>query len=360
MPNETSYIMKKNKIVTFGEIMLRLSKPAHCRLFQGSTFKENYGGSEANVSVSLATLGDDVEYITRVPDNLIGTNVCLKLNEYNVSTAHVVRGGDRLGTYFFEGAAAMRNSCVVYDRQDSAFYSLRPEMIDWHQTLQGAGILHTSGISCAVSQGALDTVMAAISAAEDEGLTISFDINYRKNLWKYGRKAEDVLPEACRHADIIFGDQGEYEILSGMKRVPFTASDSNYSMDLDAFKAYFEAVQALYPKCKKFVMACRNQITSNHHTLSGLIFTNGKLYSTRIYDITEVVDPMGVGDAFIAAYLHSYMKWGDDNQHCLDFSLAASAVKNSIVGDFNLVDEEEINRIMNDDDEDFKIYAELD
>ncbi len=349
----------KDKIVTFGEIMLRFSRPDRYRLCQSHMYRENYGGSEANVSVSLATLGDNVEYITRVPDNPVGRNACLRLNEYNVSTDHVVRGGKRLGTYYFEEAAAMRNSSVVYDRSDSAFYSIEPQMVDWASILDDAFIFHTSGISTGVSNSAFWTTFAGIHEARRKGVLVSFDINYRKNLWNYGVRAEDVLPDLCQFADIIFGDQGEFEKISGLPRVPFTATDENYELDLDAFELYFRKVARMYPRCKKFVMAVRNQISSNHHTLTGFIFAEGKLYHTRIYDINPVIDPMGVGDAFIAAYLHAYTHWGDDNQHCLDFSLAASAMKNNVVGDFNLVTEEEINRLMTGDNEDFKVYAEL-
>ena len=349
----------KEKIVTFGEIMLRLSKPSRQRLSQGHVYTENYGGSEANVSVSLATLDDNVEYITRVPDNTMGRNVCMKLNEYNVSTDHVVLGGDRVGTYFFEEAAAMRNSGVVDDRNNSSFYSIEPQMVDWENILADAAILHTSGISAGVSNSAFWTTYAGIHTAKKLGVMVSFDINYRKNLWHYGVRAEDVLPDLCKNADIIFGDQGEYEKISGLPRVPFEATDDRYEIDLAAFDDYMRRASAMYPRCKKFVMAARNQISSNHHTLTGFIYADGKLYHTRIYDIDPVIDPMGVGDAFIAAYLHAYIHWKDDNQHCLDFSLAASAMKNNVVGDFNLVTETEIDRLMTGDNEDFKVYSEL-
>lgn len=349
----------KEKIVTFGEIMLRLSKPNRNRLCQSHTFSENYGGSEANVSVSLATMGDDVEYVTRIPDGLVGRNVCMRLNEFGVSTRGVVRGGDRLGTYYFEEAASMRNSSVVYDRNNSSFFSLEPSMIDWPKILDNARIYHTSGISAAVSNSAFWTTFAGIHAAKRKGVLVSFDINYRKNLWQYGVRAEDVLPDLCTFADIIFGDQGEYEKISGLPRVPFKAVDEKYQMDLAAFEEYFRHVSHRYPRCKKFVMACRNQISSNHHTLTGLLYADGKMYHTKIYDINPVIDPMGVGDAFIAAYLHAFCRWGDENQRCLDFALAASAMKNNVVGDFNLVTEQEVERLMMGDNEDFKVYSEL-
>ena len=158
----------------------------------------------------------------------------------------------------------MRNSSVVYDRSDSAFYSIEPQMVDWENILDGAGIFHTSGISTGVSNSAFWTTYAGIHAARRKHVLVSFDINYRKNLWNYGVRAEDVLPDLCQLADIIFGDQGEYEKISGMPRIPFKATDENYEIDLKAFENYFRKLAVMYPHCKKFVMAARNQISSNH------------------------------------------------------------------------------------------------
>ena len=344
------------KIVTFGEVMLRLSRPDKLRLCQGKQFDGNFGGSEANVAVSLAMLGNDVAFVTRVPANEVGRTCCQHLRSFGLSIDHVCQGGDRLGSYYFEEAAAMRNSSVVYDRQDSSFYTIAPGMIPWREVFKDAAVFHCSGITCAVSQSAADATMEAVRMAEEMGLTIVCDINYRKNLWKYGGRAEEVLKELASHADIIFGDQGEYEVVSGMPRVPFTALSSDYQTDKEAFKAYMEKVQQLLPKCKKMVMACRNQITSSHHTLTGFLYSDGKMTSTRIDDIVPVIDPMGVGDAFIAAYIHAWCKWGDDDQRSLDFALAASTLKNSVVGDFNLVTETEIQSVVDgtNSNDDFK------
>ena len=337
----------KNKIVTFGEVLLRLSKFGRKRLFQPGEFIENFGGSEANVAVSLSTLGDNVQYISRLPDNLLGKSIQMTLRNYNVNTDSMIWGGDRLGSYYFEEAAAMRNSSVVYDRNDSSFYTIKPGMIDWEKAFSDAAIYHFSGISCAISRDSLDATWESIKKAKAAGIPISFDVNYRKNLWKFGSDAQDVLQIFAEKADIIFGDQGEYEVISGMPAIPFKALDANYEIERDEYQAYFDKVQEMYPKCKIFVMAIRNQIASTHHTLTGMLYIQGKLYTTRIYDISPIVDPMGVGDAFIAAYLHAYQHWNDDPQRCLDFALTASSLKNTIPGDFNLNTEEEIELVMN-------------
>jgi len=316
----------KTKIVTFGEILLG-----------------NYGGSEANAAISLAYLGDNVEYVTRVPYGEMGEAALMHLREYGLNVSHVVRGGERLGTYYFEEAVAMRNSRVVYDRKNSSFYTLKRGMVKWDKVLADAAVFHCSGITCAISRDAMESTMDAIKLAVSDGLTIACDINYRKNLWGYGLEPHDVLFQMMQYSDIIFGDQNEWEIASGVPHIPFEALDADYEIAKEAYLEYFRKMHQLFPKCKKMLMAVRNQIASSHHTLSGLLYDAvDQLYTTRIYDIEPIVDPMGVGDAFIAAYIHAHQKWGDKNQYCLDFSLSASAIKNTVPGDQNLVTEEEI------------------
>lgn len=332
-----------NKIVTFGEILLRLSKPGCQRLTQGHAMEANYGGSEANVAISLACLGDNVEYVTRVPDNAMGKAALMHLQQYGLNTKHIVRGGDRLGSYYFESAAAMRNPVVVYDRNDSSFCTLRNGDINWNDIFADTSLFHCSGITCSVSQEALDTTMDAVRLADSMGIEVTCDINYRKNLWRYeGANAHDALHELMEYSGFIFGDQNEWEVASGLKHIPFKALDTNYEIDKAAYEAYFKQLQHQFPRCRRMLMALRNQITSAHHTLTGVLYAEGKLYTTRIYDIQPIIDPMGVGDAFVAAFIHARQKWADDDQRCLDFALSASAIKNTVPGDQNLVTEDEI------------------
>lgn len=298
------------------------------------------------MAVSLATLGDTVEYVTRLPDNVMGRNALLALQQYGIDLHHISFGGDRIGEYYFEEAASMRNSCVVYDRKNSSFYSMQPGLIDWKDVFRDADVFHCSGITCAISQSAADATMEAVRTAAEMGLTIVCDINYRKNLWKYGADPHETLAELCSYSDIIFGDQGEYEVLTGMKRVPYNAMSSDYNIDLGAFHEYLEKTHQMLPKCSNFVHAMRNQISSSHHTLTGLLYTPERLYSTHIYDIVDIIDPMGVGDAFVAGFVHAKMHHPGDDQFCLDYALAASSLKNSISGDFNLSTDEEIMAVI--------------
>lgn len=332
----------KDKIVTFGEILLRWSKNDCLRLMQGHRFNGNFGGSEANVAVSLSMLGDRVEYVSRIPNGQIGQACLNELRCYGIDVSHVVRGGDRLGTYYFEASAAMRNSQVVYDRMNSSFYSSAPGMFPWHDIFADAKVFHCSGITCSVSQSATDATFEAVKVAKDMGLFITCDINYRKNLWKYGPKAHDVLHELMQYSDFIFGDQNEWEVASGVPHIPINNMYADTELDMKAYGAYFDELHRQFPRCRQMLLALRNQISTNHHTLTGLLWSEGKIYTAHIYDIYPVLDPMGVGDAYVAAFIHAALKWDGDPQRSLDFALAASQLKNSISGDFNLVTEDEI------------------
>jgi 2-dehydro-3-deoxygluconokinase len=331
------------KIVTFGEIMLRLSKHGAMRLTQGNSFDANYGGSEANVAVSLAMLGDDVEYVTRVPDNAIGEAALMHLREYGVDVHHSVKGGKRLGTYYFEPSAAMRSSRVVYDRDDSAFNTLSFGDIDWAPILKEVGLFHCSGITCATSQAALDTTMDAVRRAFESGVELTCDINYRANLWKYpGANARKALDELMQYSSFIFGDQNEWYVASGLDPIPFTALDESYQFDLDAYRRYFDRLHKMFPRAERMLMAHRNQLSFQHHVNAGVLWANGEIYTSRIYDIRPIVDQMGVGDAWVAAFIHARHQWPDDDRHCLEFSTAAASLKNTVSGDQNLVSEQEI------------------
>ena len=333
----------EKRIVTFGEILLRWSKDEHMRLKQGTAWTGKFGGSEANVAVSLAMLGNKVGYVSRVPQNEMGQACLNELRYYGIDIHDVVRGGDRLGTYYFEAAAGLRRSQVVYDRRGSSFYSCAPGMFPWRDIFSRTDIFHCSGITCAVSQSATEATFEAVQTAKDMGLRITCDINFRKNLWRYeGADAHKTLNELMQYSDYIFGDQDEWEVASGVKQVPMDHMMADTELDMDAYRRYFDEMHRQFPNCKEMMLGLRNQITSTHHTLTALLWYEGNIYQGHIYDIYPIVDPVGVGDAFVSAYIHAAEKWKGDPQRCLDFSVAASQLKNSIAGDFNLVTEEEI------------------
>ncbi len=342
-----SYIIRQTmgdgtKFVTMGEIMLRMTRPDYQRIIQGSKIDGFFGGSEANVAISLAQMGDDVEYVTRLPNNMLGVACRNELRRFNVGTKHIIWGGTRLGKYFYEQAASLRGSSVAYDREHSSLMTLHTHMLDWREILRGATIFHWSGISCALSEGASDATLDGLDEALRRGIYTSVDINYRKNLWKYGQEARDVLFPAVKACHIVFGDTGEWELITGKKLPKFEAQDTTYKMDLDGYKKFFDDAQEMFPKGRHFVMAVRNVLSASHHLLTGLLYADGVLYHTGIVDINPVLDPMGVGDAFIAAYLHAHFRWKGQHQKHLDYALTASAMKNTIIGDFNLLSEREV------------------
>ena len=330
------------KIVTFGELLLRFSKPGQLRLTQGDIFTSKYGGSEANVAVSLATLGEDVTYITRLPDTPVGHAGAQCLSQLGVDVSHILWGGQRIGTYYFEPAAGMRPAKVVYDRAGSAYYDLQPGMIPWHDILKNADIFQVSGITAAISQQAANATFEALDIAEELGVTISFDINYRKNLWQYGADPRETLRRMLGRCDMMFGDAIEFEWISQHKQPPFTAVDSNFKMQIPEYREWFDQLHRQFPRCQHWLMGMRNIVASNHHTLTALLWTKGRLLDAPVINIPDVVDPVGVGDAFMGAFLHAINAFPDNRQRQLEYSLAAAALKNTIPGDFNLSTDDEI------------------
>ena len=342
----------KTKFVTFGELLLRFSKLDHQRLSQGDYFTSKYGGSEANVAVSLATLGNEVEYVTRLPETPVGHAGAQNLMQLGVGCHYIQWGGQRIGTYYMEPAAGMRSAKVIYDRANSACSELLPGMIPWREILKDASVLHVSGITAAISQSTADATFEALDIADELGVKVAFDINYRKNLWKYGADPRATLKRMLSRCDLMFGDAIEFEWICERKQPPFTALDSSFEMQMDEYREWFEDLHREFPRCKKWLMGMRNMVASNHHLLTALLYTSEssdgpyELLKAPINDINGVVDPSGVGDAFMAGLLHAVTAYPDDNQLQVDYALAASTLKNTIPGDFNLATDEEILELL--------------
>ncbi len=347
------------KIITFGELLLRFSKDQHQRLSQGRTFTSMYGGSEANVAVSLSTLGDDVDYITRLPDTPVAHAGAQNLMQLGVGMNHVQWGGTRIGTYYLEPAAGMRASKVIYDRAGSAYSELKPGMIPWHEILKGASVLHVSGIATAITKCAADATFEAMDIADEMGVKVSFDINYRKNLWRYGAEPRETIGKMLSRCDMMFGDAIEFEWLCQRKQPPYTATDTSFEMQMDEYREWFEQLHEQFPRCQRWLMGMRNMVASSRHLLTALLYTahptppsayrspdGYTLLRSRIHDINGVVDPSGVGDAFMAGMLHCAFQREMTEQFLLDYALAAAAMKNTIIGDFNLANDDEIQSVM--------------
>ena len=342
----------KQKIVTFGELLLRFSKNDHLRLSQGNYFTSKYGGSEANVAVSLATLGDHVQYISRLPETPVGHAGIQNLMQLGVDCRNVLYGGTRIGTYYMEPAAGMRSAKVIYDRAGSATSELKPGMIDWHEILKDAAVIHVSGITPAISQSAADATFEALDIADEMGVKVSFDINYRKNLWRYGADPRETLKRMLSRCDMMFGDAIEFEWICQRQQPPFTATDTHFKMQMDEYREWFEDLHHEFPRCTKWLMGMRNMVASSRHLLTALLYTaempDGPyhLLKAPINDINGVVDPSGVGDAFMAGLLHAVYAYPSNDQMQVNYALAASTLKNTIPGDFNLATDEEIQNLL--------------
>lgn len=337
------------KIVTFGEIMLRLATPGYLRFSQAGELTATFGGGEANVAVSLANYGMDVEFVTRLPENDIAQTCVKDLRKHGVKTDNIIYGGTRLGIYFLETGAVARASKVIYDRAHSAVSEIEPGMIDWDKVFEGAEWFHWTGITPAISQGAADVCLEAIKAANRRGLTVSCDLNYRKNLWKYGRTAAEVMPELVEGCDIILGNEEDAEKVFGIKPEGFDATATAGDVHAAEFESVCVQLMRRFGKAKKVIITLRGSINANHNTWGGVLYDGKTLYQSPRYDITHIVDRVGGGDSFMGGLIYGLMTHPGDDQYALDFAAAASCLKHTIYGDYNEVSVSEVENLMKGD-----------
>ena len=337
-----------NKVVTFGEIMLRLTTPGYERFSQATEFTATYGGGEANVAVSLANYGIDSNYVTRLPKNDIGRACEMDLKKYGVNTDHIIYGGDRLGIYFLEVGAVSRGSKVVYDRANSAAAQIEKGMIDWDQVFKGVNWFHWTGITPAISQGAADACLEAIKAANERSITVSCDLNYRKNLWQYGKAAGEVMPELVAGTDVILGNEEDAEKVLGISPAGLDVTDGH--VDADAYLSVSKQIMKEYPRCKKVITTLRGSLNANHNSWTGVLYDGETLFkANRTYQITHIVDRVGGGDSFMGGLIYGLLTYPDNDQNALNFAVAASCLKHTVYGDYNQVTVEEVEKLMDGD-----------
>lgn len=337
------------KVVTFGEIMLRLATPGYLRFSQAGEFTATFGGGEANVAVSLANYGVPTDFITRLPENDIARACVMDLRKYGVGTSNIIYGGDRLGIYFLETGAVARASKVVYDRANSAIAEIKPGMVDWEKVFEGAQWFHWTGITPALSQGAADACLEAIRVANKMGITVSCDLNYRKNLWKYGKKASEVMPALVEGCDVILGNEEDAEKVFGIKPEGFDVTATAGEVNAAEFESVCTQMMKRFPRAKKVIVTLRGSINANHNTWGGVLYDGSKLYASRRYDITHIVDRVGGGDSFMGGLIYGLLTYTTDDQKALEFAVAASCLKHTIYGDFNQVTVEEVVKLMGGD-----------
>ena len=336
------------KVVTFGEIMLRLATPDNLRFAQSNSLTATYGGGEANVAVSLANYGVETEFVTRLPENDIAAACVAELRKWGVGTSKIVYGGERLGIYFLETGAISRPSKVVYDRAHSSISTIEVGMIDWESVFEGADWFHFTGITPAISASAAEVCLEACKVANRMGITVSCDINYRKNLWKYGKTASEVMPALVECCDVILGNEEDAEKVFGIKPEGFDAAKTAGEVEQGAFESVCRQIMTRFPRAKKVIITLRGSINANHNTWGGVLFNGEKLYSSPRYNLTHIVDRVGGGDSFMGGLIYGLRKYKDD-ERALNFAVAASALKHTIYGDFNLVTVAEVENLMRGD-----------
>ncbi|MCC8197136.1 MAG: sugar kinase [Tannerellaceae bacterium] len=336
------------KVVTFGEIMLRLATPGYNRFIQSTQLNTTFGGGEANVAVSLANYGIPTEFVTRLPENDIADWCLSDLRKYQVGTNHIVRGGDRVGVYFLETGAVARASKVVYDRAHSSMSEIKPGMVDWKKVFKEAHWFHWTGITPAISQGAADACLEAIEMANEMGVTVSTDLNFRKNLWKYGKTAQEVMPVLVEGCDVILGNEEDFEKVFGIKPEGFEVTATGGEVNAGEFESVCIQMMGKFPRAKKVIITLRGSVNANHNTWGGCLYSD-RLYLSKRYDITHIVDRVGGGDSFMGGLIYGLLTYPEDDRKALEFATAASCLKHTIYGDFNLVTVTEVENLLKGD-----------
>ena len=333
------------KYLTFGEIMLRLKSPGHERFFQSPMLEATFGGGEANVAVSLANYGEDVGFLSVLPKNAIGDECIKELRRVGVDTSRVVRGGERLGIYFLETGANQRPSKVVYDRAYSAIAMAKPGDIDWEKTFAGVEWFHITGITPAISESAMELSLESVKEAKKRGITVSCDLNYRKNLWKYGKKASEVMRELAKYVDVAIANEEDVQ-----KSLEITTDVNVESGELDRskYKALGDKVLAAYPDMKMIAITLRESKSADWNGWAACLNDREHFYESKRYEIRDIIDRVGGGDSFAGGLIYGLNNY-ESRQQALEFAVAASCLKHSIDGDFNRVDVDEVEKLMGGD-----------
>lgn len=332
------------KVVTFGEIMLRLKSPGFERLFQTPALEATFGGGEANVAVSLANFGMEVAFVSILPKNDIGEACIRELRAFGVDVRNVVRKEGRMGIYFLEAGAAQRPSKVIYDRADSCIASAAIADIDWDKVFEDAEWFHITGISPAVSEGAAALSLEAVRKAKEKGMHVSCDLNYRKNLWKWGKDAKEVMTELVKYVDTIIANEEDFQMSLGLKAEGVSVVEKG-KIDINQYRSIAELAMKQYPNIKHVAITLRESHSASHNDWSACLYNGSDFYLSRKYEIKHIVDRVGGGDSFSAGIIYGLNNFEDQKQ-TLEFAVAASCLKHSVGGDFNRMSKWEVEALM--------------
>ena len=332
------------KVVTMGEIMLRLSSEGNTRFVQCQQFDACYGGGEANVAVSLANYGHEAHFVSKVPSHEIGQCAVNALRRYGVHTDYVARGGERLGIYYLETGASMRPSKVIYDRAGSAIAEANPEDFDFDAIMEGADWFHWSGITPAISDKSAELTRLACEAAKRHGVTVSVDLNFRKKLWT-SEKAISIMRPLMQYVDVCIGNEEDAELCLGFKP---DADVEGGKTDASGYEGIFKQMKEEFG-FKYVVSTLRESFSATHNGWKALIYNGKEFYQSKRYDVNPIIDRVGGGDSFSGGLIHGLLTYPQDQGKALEFAVAASALKHTIPGDFNLVDKKEVEALAGGD-----------
>ena len=333
------------KIVTLGEIMLRLKTPGNERFFQSPSFEATFGGGEANVAVALSLYGNDATFVSALPDNDVGEACIRELRSFGVDTSKINRSGDRVGIYFLETGANQRPSKVVYDRANSSIAEAKAEDFNWDEIFAGADMFHITGITPALSESGAALSMAAVKAARAAGVTVACDFNFRGKLWNYGKTAPEVMNDLVKYVDVGIANEEDCQ-----KSLGITADVEVESGELDTTK--YEALSAkmmeVFPNLSVMAITLRESRSADTNGWSACLRDKDGFRLSRKYEITDIIDRVGGGDSFASGLIHGLLAY-EDRQQSLEFAVAASCLKHSILGDFNRVTVPEVEKLMSGD-----------
>ena len=333
------------KVLTFGEIMLRLKAPGHERFFQSPMLEATFGGGEANVAVSLANYGMDAEFLTVLPKNDIAECCIRELRNFGVDTKKIVRGDGRMGIYYLEGGANQLPSKVVYDRAYSSIALAKPGDIDWDKAFEGVDWFHITGITPAISESAMELSLEAVKEAKKRNITVSCDLNYRKNLWKYGKKASEVMRELAKYVDVAIANE---EDVQKSLEITVDVNVESGELDREKYRALGNKVLKAYPNMKCIAITLRESHSADWNGWAACLNDGKDFYVSKKYEIRDIIDRVGGGDSFAGGLIYGLNQY-EDKQSALEFAVAASCLKHSVIGDFNRVSVSDVEKLMGGD-----------
>lgn len=333
------------KVLTFGEIMLRLKAPGVERFFQSPLMEATFGGGEANVAVSLANYGVDAAFLTVLPNNVLGDAVIKELRSFGVDTSRILRGKGRLGIYFLEAGANQLPSKVIYDRDNSAIALAKPGDINWDTAFDGIDWFHITGITPAISESAMELSLESVKEAKNRNITVSCDLNFRKNLWNYGKKAPEVMTELAKYADVVVANEEDCQKSLG---ITIDIHVESGLLDRDKYKELTDKVLDLYPNMKIITITLRESQSADINGWAACLNDRENFYVSKRYDIRDIVDRVGGGDSFAGGLIYGLNNY-EDKREALEFAVAASCLKHSISGDFNRVSVSDVEKLAGGD-----------